>query len=294
MASYNRTPSQEVKPEVASQVSEVCPLAEDKRTTSKGEMDTFSRETSFIPFDNQSMTSNEQCSLANSNLLSERDRAQFEELEWLDKDGNEVIMQDAWNIHHMTRTQLGQHVNHGCPPIPVLKRMLKNNSAKPAWPEARRWGCEKCCYLARKDEALGQDSLEWVQKRLRNSSTTSSMTKKDGTDSVHTDSPIFLHSSDHPDFKEVMTAPVLLRSVLFLNGLSTFSRVHLILSRHMIILSQGTLSLYLFSHEISISLMLSQPSLNFRAVHGYVPFLLFHSDASCITHVMLPFYAQPT
>ena len=39
--------------------------------------------------------------------------------------------------------------------------------------------------------------------------------------------------------------------------LSTFSWVHLILSWHMIILSQGTLSLYLFSHEISISPMLS-------------------------------------
>ena len=47
---------------------------------------------------------------------------------------------------------------------------------------------------------------------------------------------------------------------------------------------------YLFSHEISISLMLSQPSFNFRAVHGYAFFLLFHSDASRITHVMLPFY----
>ena len=61
----------------------------------------------------------------------------------------------------------------------------------------------------------------------------------------------------------------------FFNGLSTFSWVHLILS-------QSTLSLYLFSHEISISLMLSQPSLNFRAVHGYA----FFSSLPfwCLTH----------
>ena len=56
------------------------------------------------------------------------------------------------------------------------------------------------------------------------------------------------------------------------NRLNTFSWMHLILSRHVIILSQGTLSLYLFSHEISISLMLSQPSFNFHAVHGYAYF----------------------
>ena len=65
---------------------------------------------------------------------------------------------------------------------------------------------------------------------------------------------------------------LVLQSLLFLNGLSTFSWVHLILSQHVIILSQGTLSLYLFSLKISISLMLSQPSFNFRAVHGYVYF----------------------
>ena len=35
-----------------------------------------------------------------------------------------------------------------------------------------------------------------------------------------------------------------------LNGLSTFSSVCLILLRHVIILSQGTLIFYLFSHEI--------------------------------------------
>ena len=58
----------------------------------------------------------------------------------------------------------------------------------------------------------------------------------------------------------------------FSTDLALFLEVHLILSRHMIILSQGTLSFYLFSHEISISLMLSQPSLNFRAVHGYAFF----------------------
>ena len=56
----------------------------------------------------------------------------------------------------------------------------------------------------------------------------------------------------------------------FSNRLSTFLEVHLILLRHMIILSQDTLSFNLFSHEISISLMLSQPSFNFHAVHDYV------------------------
>ena len=61
--------------------------------------------------------------------------------------------------------------------------------------------------------------------------------------------------------------------------LALLPEVHLILSRHVIILSQGTLSLYLFSHEISIFPMLSQPSFNFRAVHGYAFF------------ASLPFYA---
>ena len=39
-------------------------------------------------------------------------------------------------------------------------------------------------------------------------------------------------------------------STFSLNGLGTFSSVHLILSQHMTILSQGTLIFYLFSHEI--------------------------------------------
>ena len=68
----------------------------------------------------------------------------------------------------------------------------------------------------------------------------------------------------------------------FFNRLSTFSWIHLILSRHVIIISQGTLSLYLFSHEISISPMLSQPSFNFRAVHGYAYFSSL--PFWCLTH----------
>ena len=71
-------------------------------------------------------------------------------------------------------------------------------------------------------------------------------------------------------------------SLLFLNGLNTFPQVHLILSRHVIILSQGTLSLYLFSHEISISPMLSQLSFNFCAVHCYA--YLSSLPFWCLTH----------
>ena len=56
----------------------------------------------------------------------------------------------------------------------------------------------------------------------------------------------------HPSiaWKLILREGVVLQSVLLLNGLSTFSSVHLILSQHMIILSQGTLIFYLFSHEI--------------------------------------------
>ena len=43
---------------------------------------------------------------------------------------------------------------------------------------------------------------------------------------------------------------LVLQQYFLLNGLSTFSLVHLILSWHVIILSQGMLIFYLFSHEI--------------------------------------------
>ena len=78
----------------------------------------------------------------------------------------------------------------------------------------------------------------------------------------------------------------------FFNRLSTFSWVHLILLQHVIILSQGMLSLIYFLMRSMISLMLSQPSFNFHAVHGYVFFssiLIPHTS-----HMfMLPFYVQP-
>ena len=82
-----------------------------------------------------------------------------------------------------------------------------------------------------------------------------------------------------------------------LNGLSTFSPVHLILSWHVIILSQGMLSFIYFLMISTISLMLSQPSFNFRAVHGYVffsslPFwCLTHHTCSCFhsMHSLLNF-----
>ena len=79
------------------------------------------------------------------------------------------------------------------------------------------------------------------------------------------------------------------------NRLNTFSWIHLILSWHVIILSQGTLSLYLFSHEISISPMLPQPSFNFHAVHGYacfssLPFwYLMHHTCYASKHSLLNF-----
>ena len=69
------------------------------------------------------------------------------------------------------------------------------------------------------------------------------------------------------------------------NRLSTFSWVHLILSRHVIILSQDTLSFIYF-------LMRSLSPLCYHSLHlismlcmAMPSFLLFHSDASCITHV---------
>ena len=81
---------------------------------------------------------------------------------------------------------------------------------------------------------------------------------------------------------------ILLWSVLLLNGLSTFSLVHLTLLWHVIILSQGmlsTLSLIYFLMRSMISLMLSQPSFNFHAMHGYAFFSSLPFDALHITHV---------
>ena len=71
----------------------------------------------------------------------------------------------------------------------------------------------------------------------------------------------------------------------FFNRLSTFSLVHLILSWHMIILSQGMLSFIYFLMRSMISLMLSQPSFNLHAVHSYAFFSSLPFDTSCITHV---------
>ena len=86
---------------------------------------------------------------------------------------------------------------------------------------------------------------------------------------------------------------LLLWSVLFFNGLSTFSSVHLIFSQHVIILSQGMLSLIYFLTRSMISLMLSQPSFNLCAVHGYAFLFFFSILMPHASHMsMLPFYTQ--
>ena len=84
---------------------------------------------------------------------------------------------------------------------------------------------------------------------------------------------------------QICTQWILLQPVLFLNGLSTFPLVHLILLWHVIILSQDMLSFIYFLTRSMISLMLSQPSFNLCAVHGYAFFSSLPFDASCITHV---------
>ena len=80
----------------------------------------------------------------------------------------------------------------------------------------------------------------------------------------------------------------------FINGLSIFSLFHLILSQHVIILSQDMLiSLSIFSQDLQSLLCLHSLLLIFML---YMAMLFFSSlpfDASCITHVMLPFYASP-
>lgn len=180
-------------------------------------MDCFKRGSSFVAFDSQTTDSNAESSVDDGDLLSERGKEQFEELEWLDKDRNVVEdMRRAWNAHHMVRTQLGQHINRGRPPTPVLKRMLEGGSNEDIWPEARRWRREKRRYISRKDAALEEDHSEWVKRHLRDPSTTSLVTKDNETNSVHTDSPIFLRSSDQTDFPKAMKAPV--RFCLFNTG----------------------------------------------------------------------------
>ena len=84
----------------------------------------------------------------------------------------------------------------------------------------------------------------------------------------------------HPSvaWKSILREGVVLQLVLLLNGLSTFSSVHLILS-------QGMLTLIYFLMRSTISLILSQPSFNLLVVHGYAFFSSLPFDASRITHV---------
>ena len=69
------------------------------------------------------------------------------------------------------------------------------------------------------------------------------------------------------------------------NKLSTFSWVHLILSQHMIILSQGTLSFIYFLTRSRSLLCYHRFFLISMLCMAMPSFLLFHSDTSCITHV---------
>ena len=103
------------------------------------------------------------------------------------------------------------------------------------------------------------------------------------TTTTHTLSPHNRYSSSWWNMNPMPY--LLLQSVLFLNGLSTLSWVHLILSRHVIILSQGTLSFIYF-------LMRSLSPLCYHSLHlisvlcmAMPSFLFFHSDALRITHV---------
>ena len=92
----------------------------------------------------------------------------------------------------------------------------------------------------------------------------------------------------YPALSETQMAPadtLCYKQYFLLNKLSTFSSVHPILSPHVIILSQGMLSLIYFLIRSIIFLMLSQPSFNFHAVHGYAFFSFLPFDASYITHV---------
>ena len=198
----------------------------------ESEMDTFDREASFVAFDNQSMDLNSIDSAEDEDLLSERGREQFKNMVWMNKD--RTIVEDTenmWKANHMVRTQLGQHIGRGRPPTPILKRMLEGDSVDATWPEARRWRREKRRYMTRKDEALGEDHLGWINNRLKDPSRTSSATKEDETGSVETDSPIYLRSADQLDFKDAMMAPV--RFCLFNTGRRSKREVWTILKDRM-------------------------------------------------------------
>lgn len=175
----------------------------------EGAMDSFSREPSFIGFDNHSEASSMTYSAGESDLLDEREKDLLEELEWLDKDGNEIEnVQQAWTLHHIVRTQLGQHIGCGRPPSPVLKRMLETGSTESIWPEARRWQCEKHRYLTRKGDALGEDNSAWISTHLKHPHSASLGIEGSESGSAQTDSPYLLRSSDPKDFKKAMTIPV--------------------------------------------------------------------------------------
>ena len=164
-----RTTVWEVAYSSVSSQSPVPARPELEETMDEGAMDAFSREPSFIGFDNHSEASSTTYSAGESDLLDERDKDHLEELEWLDKDGNEIEnVQQTWTIHHIVRTQLGQHIGHGHAPTPVLKRMLEIGSTESIWPEARRWQCEKRRYLTRKGDALGEDNSAWISTHLKN------------------------------------------------------------------------------------------------------------------------------
>ena len=86
-------------------------------------------------------------------------------------------------------------------------------------------------------------------------------------------------------WKSILREEVVLRLVLFLNRLSTFSRVHLILLQHVIILSQGTLSFIYFLTSSLSPLCYHSLHLISMLCMAMLSFLFFHSDASHITHV---------
>ena len=77
------------------------------------------------------------------------------------------------------------------------------------------------------------------------------------------------------------THPTYYDRYFFSTDLTLFLEVHLILSRHVIILPQGALSLYLFLSPLCYYSLLLISML----CMAMPSFLLFHSDASCITHV---------
>ena len=92
-------------------------------------------------------------------------------------------------------------------------------------------------------------------------------------------------NNDGPGTSRIMRTLSMLWPVLFnfsFNGLCTFSSMHLILSQHMTILSQGMLIFIYFLTRSMISPMLAQSSFNLHAVHGYA--LLFFSSIWCLMY----------